>query len=74
MDKAKGSNPQLAARHDRLNEPKTLSEMGVTKDQSNKWQKLAGATNRFEANPGKSFLLGSGDIRDPIIYPTFKKS
>ncbi len=44
---AKGGNPDQIAKSNRSNcatssdQPKTLSEMGVTKDQSSKWQKLA---------------------------------
>jgi len=41
MDKAKGGNPQLLAADEGLDNPKTLSEMGLTYDQSSKWQKLA---------------------------------
>ena len=41
MDKAKGGNPQLLATDEGLDNPKTLSEMGLTYDQSSKWQKLA---------------------------------
>lgn len=48
MEKAKGAqgNPggqgaKIVRSNDTTAQPKTLSEMGVTKDQSSKWQKLA---------------------------------
>jgi hypothetical protein len=45
MEMAKGGNPEQIAKSNRLNgatgsKPKTLSEMGITKDQSSKWQQL----------------------------------
>ena len=53
MDKAKGGRPIENRSHDSTGfvaETKTLSDLGITKDQSSKWQKLAAVPEaEFEA-------------------------
>jgi hypothetical protein len=43
-DKAKGGNPNLSP--DTTGSPPTLTELGVTRDQSAKWQKLGEVPKR----------------------------
>jgi hypothetical protein len=70
MDKANGADyggrPSLDGRRELpSNPPKTLSEMGITKDQSSKWQKLAAvpeaefedAISQVAAKPSATSIL-----------------
>ena len=41
MDKAKGKRTDLVASCDQVDDRQTLSELGVSKSQSSRWQKLA---------------------------------
>ena len=63
MDKAKGGRPIENRSHDSTGfvaETKTLSDLGITKDQSSKWQRLA-------AIPEKEF---EDAVSQPGIKPT----
>ncbi len=75
MEKAKGGNPQLVANHDRLEKPKTLAEMGVTKDQSSKWQKLAGVPDdQFEKALDNSSKISGDTVLHQVNGPPAIKS
>jgi len=64
-EKAKGNQHVNSARSNNTTEQKTLSEMGITKDQSSNWQKLAAvpekefeeAVNSPAAKPSTSHII-----------------
>ncbi len=64
MEKAKAGRPSKNRSNDTTNfdKPKTLEELGISRDQSSKWQKLAGVPEEeFEAalaGPGKPSTSG----------------
>ena len=63
MEKAQGRRTDLVERHDEVDAgPKTLSDMGISRDQSSRWQQLAdGPDEQFEgalASAAKSATAG----------------
>jgi hypothetical protein len=73
MDKAKGGNPSVGTRGSK----KTLSDLGVTYDQSSKWQRLAEVPDdEFEAaltdparKPSTTGIISSTTPPKPDVIP-----
>ncbi len=75
MEMAKAGRPNKSVQQDdQLDKPKTVSEMGITKDQSSKWQQLAKipetefekAVNTPGAKPSTNHIVKKSGVREEI--------